>query len=138
GLLPVVTEHKKNKVRCQVEGRLHELEGIFSTLSGLDYVGYEIHMGETAPAENSKGYVVVSGSNKNVYGTYVHGLFDKGGIAAAIVHALAKKKGIIIKDEVFEDYQSYKERQYDKLADTLREYLDMEEIYGILREACLE
>ena len=28
-----------------------------------------------------------------------------------------------------------KERQYDKLADTLREYLRMEEIYGMLREA---
>ena len=27
------------------------------------------------------------------------------------------------------------QRQYDKLADTLREYLRMEEIYGMLREA---
>ena len=37
-----------------------------------------------------------------------------------------------------EDYHAFKERQYDQLADTLREYLNMEEIYGMLREAHLE
>lgn len=36
------------------------------------------------------------------------------------------------------DYQRFKESQYDKLADTLREYLNMEEIYGMLREAQME
>ena len=34
-----------------------------------------------------------------------------------------------------EDYQSFKEKQYDKLADTLRLYLNMEEVYGMLRDA---
>jgi adenosylcobyric acid synthase len=145
-LLPVVTELKKDKVRCQVEGKLNELEGIFSVLSGLDYIGYEIHMGQTDFVENEKirngdtrkVETVVSSSNKNVYGTYVHGIFDKGGIVTAIVNVLAKKKGIKIENGVFEDNQSFKEKQYDKLADTLREYLDMEEIYGMLSEAHLE
>ena len=36
------------------------------------------------------------------------------------------------------DYQSFKETQYDKLADTLRKHLNMEEIYGMLREARME
>ena len=36
------------------------------------------------------------------------------------------------------DYQAFKEKEYDKLADTLREYLNMEEIYGMLREADLD
>ena len=30
---------------------------------------------------------------------------------------------------------SFKEKQYDRLADTLREYLDMDAVYGMLREA---
>ena len=55
-----------------------------------------------------------------------------------MVKALAVKKGITIEDGVFEDYQSFKEKQYDKLADTLRAYLNMEEIYGMLKEAHLE
>ena len=145
-LLPVVTELEEEKIRCQVEGKLHELDGIFSKLSGLEYVGYEIHMGRTKTSENVQEIqetlhekrIIVSGRNKNVYGTYVHGIFDKGGIATAVVQALAKKKGILIENGAFEDYQSFKEKQYDKLADTLREYLNMEEIYGMLREAHLE
>ena len=68
----------------------------------------------------------------------MHGIFDKVGIATAVVQTLAKKKGILIENGAFEDYQSFKEKQYEKLADTLREYLNMEEIYGMLREAHLE
>lgn len=145
-LLPVVTELEKAKVRCQVEGRLPDLDGIFSALSGLAYVGYEIHMGRTKILESEQTdqdalpdkRIIVSGGNNKVYGTYVHGIFDKGGIAAAVVQALAKKKGIFIENGVFEDYRSFKEKQYNKLADTLREYLNMEEIYGMFREAHLE
>lgn len=145
-LLPVVTELEKAKVRCQVEGRLPDLDGIFSALSGLEYVGYEIHMGRTKILESEQTdqdalpdkRIIVSGGNNKVYGTYVHGIFDKGGIAAAVVQALAKKKGIFIENGAFEDYRSFKEKQYNKLADTLREYLNMEEIYGMFREAHLE
>ncbi|MBQ4522677.1 MAG: cobyric acid synthase [Lachnospiraceae bacterium] len=148
-LLPVATELREEKVRCQVEGKLHELGGVFSNLSRLEYVGYEIHMGKTEFLESGKEIqikndtlqekkIMVSDRNKNVYGTYVHGIFDKCGIATAVVQALAKKKGIIIENSIFEDYQSFKEKQYEKLANTLREYLNMEEIYGMLREAHLE
>ena len=47
-------------------------------------------------------------------------------------------KDFVIENGVLEDYRTFKEKQYDKLADTLREYLNMEEIYGMLREAHLE
>lgn len=143
-LLPVTTKLKAEKVRCQSQGRLPELEGIFSKLSGLEYTGYEIHMGYTEYTgsrkniQDSEAEVVISGSSHNVYGTYVHGIFDQGGIATAVVQALAEKKGILIEEGALEDYQSFKEKQYDKLADTLRQYLNMEEVYGMLREARLE
>ena len=99
------------------------------------YSGKEIEIRNGALHEKK---IIISGRNKNVYGTYVHGIFDKGCIATAVVQALAKKKGIWIEEEAFEDYRSFKEKQYDRLADTLREYLNMEEIYGMLREARLE
>jgi adenosylcobyric acid synthase len=53
------------------------------------------------------------------------------------VKSLAEKKGISLIDTNVEDYQSFKEKQYDKLADTLREYLDMDKIYGMLKDANL-
>lgn len=145
-LLSVVTSLEEEKIRRQTEGRLPKVEGIFSGLSGLCYSGYEIHMGRTelsGKEQKEKGTlqeenVILSGTDRNVYGTYVHGIFDKADIAAGIVKALAQKKGLSISDGGLEDYQSVKEKQYDKLADTLREYLNMEEIYGMLQTAHLE
>lgn len=142
-LLPVVTKLQAEKKRMQTEGTLKKVEGIFSPLSGMSYVGYEIHMGETgfsseAGEQTGETGTIVSGAGQDIYGTYVHGIFDKGEIASAVIEALAEKKGIVMENGAFEDYRTFKEKQYDKLADTLREYLDMEEIYGMLREACLE
>ena len=36
-----------------------------------------------------------------------------------------------------QDYRKFKKTQYDKLADAMRMYFHMEEIYGMLREARL-
>lgn len=138
GLLPVTTRLLREKVRRQVYGTINQMDGIFSALTGLDFEGYEIHMGSSGEREA----VFVTGENRNVYGTYVHGIFDRGVIASALVKALAGKKEITtgvtfagVENVSYMDYRDYKEKQYDKLADVLREYLNMEEIYGILREA---
>ena len=78
---------------------------------------------------------VIADSTGRIYGSYIHGLFDMGEIAGRMIQTLAREKGISLENGVWEDYRTIKERQYDKLADTLREYLRMEEIYGMLREA---
>lgn len=138
-LLPIITELKEEKVRSQVEGDINRINGYFSKLSGLKYTGYEIHMGHTCYTDNSEiDDVVVNSVDEKVYGTYVHGIFDKGNIASEMVRALAGHKGIAFEDGLLQDYQAFKETQYDKLADILRKYLDMEEIYGMLRDACLD
>ncbi len=165
GLLPVTTRLKREKVRRQVHGKVNKMEGFFSILSGLEFNGYEIHMGESVRSTSShsqqrlfRGEVLnltqenakmrhspnefqisgvetafVTGRNKNVCGTYIHGIFDRAEIATALVTALAENKGLSIESCI--DYKDFKEKQYDKLADILSEYLNMEEIYGILREA---
>ncbi len=140
GLLPVVTELQREKVRRQVQGTVNQLEGIFSTLSGLEFEGYEIHVGDTKRREDvcqqdKTEAAFVTGSGKNVYGTYIHGIFDKAEIVAALVGALAKKKDILLNQREWMDYRNFKETQYDKMADILSEYLDMEGVYGMLREA---
>lgn len=148
-LLPVTTMLKPEKVRGQVEGVLNEISGFFSSLSGSSFCGYEIHMGETCitktgetrtceTCEEMAAYPVISGQNGRVYGSYIHGLFDKGTIAVDMINVLAKKKGICLENSESETYQSFKEKQYNKLADTLRQHLNMEEIYGILRETRME
>ncbi len=155
GLLPVATQLQHEKHRCQIQGIINKIEGIFSVLSGLPFYGYEIHMGKTMDisqiSENTgnemppnvcliqnKSYrekAFMTGSNKNVYGTYIHGIFDQGETALDLVKALAKNKGIEIETGVCVDYMEFKQKQYDKLAAILSQFLNMEEIYGILREA---
>lgn len=138
-LLPVKTELKKQKKRCQVEGKIGTLPGIFSELSGCSYQGYEIHVGSThIDGEASEEWKApVYGTRQNVYGSYIHGLFDQGYTAEAVVRALAKKKGLSLMEGKIQDYRRFKETQYDKLADAMRMYFHMEEIYGMLREARL-
>ena len=138
GLLPVTTRLKREKVRRQVHGTVNKMEGFFSILSGLEFNGYEIHMGDSGYSPNEfeisgTEEAFVTGRNKNVCGTYIHGIFDRAAIATALVTALAENKGLSIESCI--DYKDFKEKQYDKLADILSEYLNMEEIYGILREA---
>ncbi len=167
--LPVRTVLQKEKHRCQTDGKLDAVEGIFSGLTGCEFAGYEIHMGQTVYCETDdsntctvdKAAGLTNGAENNqsdfcadetmrntkitenvvcdatgrVYGSYIHGLFDKGEIAGRMIQTLAQKKGISLEDGVWEDYRTIKERQYDQLADTLREYLHMEDIYGMLREA---
>lgn len=134
-LLPVSTILMAEKKRCQIEGKIERLSGLFHVLSDCTFKGYEIHMGRTGTEEK---VVVTSDMNENIYGSYVHGLFDEGTIANSMIQILAEKKGIEIENGEFEDYQTFKDKQYDKLADTLRMYLNMEEIYEMLGESHLE
>lgn len=131
-LLPVVTVLKKEKVRIRRKARLHGVQGFLSFLNGREAFGYEIHMGDTKPIEKQQEEICSYG---NVYGTYLHGIFDEGGIASAIIRAIAEKKGIDCDADKIKSFALFKEKQYDKLADTLRRHLDMKYLYGILREA---
>ena len=137
GLLPVTTRLKREKVRRQVHGTVNKMEGFFSVLSGLEFDGYEIHMGNSVDQTQTflSEAAFMTGRNKNVCGTYIHGIFDKAAIATALVAALAENKGLSLESKSCIDYKVFKEKQYDTLADILSEYLNKEEIYGILREA---
>lgn len=156
-LLPMETEMEREKTRTQVEGTFEEMTGVLSVLSGVKMTGYEIHMGASRRMdlpENDMDAVSADGQKefknlcsitdqtgnkkadgicgKNVYGTYVHGVFDADDIAAKIVEALAEKKGISMETVTQQNYQAFKETQYDKLAKTLREYLDMDAVYRMM------
>lgn len=137
-LLPVSTVLLKEKKRCQTEGIIGEIGGIFKGLSGCEYCGYEIHTGRTSYQSGEPSRDAVVYGENDIYGSYIHGLFDKGETAELIVRALADRKGVEIQNNAILDYSIFKEMQYDKLAETLRECLNMEEIYGMLRETCME
>ncbi len=127
GLLPIDTVFSKEKTRSQTAGEFSGLGGIFSCLNGLAFSGYEIHMGQSGSAAP----VIQSG---NVYGSYIHGLFDENGVAEAVVSALFERRGMTFSPDKSFDVHAYRESQYDKLAETVRSALDMELVYKILEE----
>lgn len=144
GLLPVRTNFTGEKTRTRVTGSFQHVRGVLEGLSGMEFEGYEIHMGETAGSGQAMSVIYDSVADRlsedgicgeNVYGTYVHGIFDKEDIAQKILEALARRKGVSLKDIRGVDLKKYKTRQYDILADAARKYLDMERIYEIIGES---
>lgn len=143
GLLPLDTIFEEKKTRTRVKGNFDKIEGILRELSGVELEGYEIHMGVSSLKDKLSNMTnitdVITNESKldgaffnNVYGTYIHGIFDKEQVVKAIVTSLAKEKGIDMEQIDFLDYKEYKENQYDILAKTLRQHLDMQKIYEIL------
>ncbi len=126
GLLDMDTVFRGEKVQTQTRGTLSGIEGELDCLNGLSYEGYEIHMGRSRAARS-----VVTGGG-NVYGSYVHGIFDAPGAADAVLGALCRKKGLNPSILGSFDPAAYREEQYDKLAQVVREGLDMELVYRIL------
>lgn len=142
GLLPAKTIFTVEKTRTRVSGEIQQFSGMFQRLSGKKLEGYEIHMGVTSINGKAESFSIISEEGKvsksdgacieNVYGTYVHGIFDEDGIAEELVRILAEKKGIYLEEQQNVDRHAHKESQYDLLADTLRKYLDMDRVYEIL------
>lgn len=126
GLLDMDTVFEGDKVQTQTRGTFAGVKGLLSVLNGMDYEGYEIHMGRSQEALPP----LMGGGN--VYGSYVHGIFDAPGITDAILKAVCEKKGIDFRALETFDVREYKERQYDLLADAVRSGLDMEYVYRIL------
>lgn len=128
GLLPLETVFQGEKVQTQTNGTFSGVTGLLSELNGKRYAGYEIHMGRS---EEARGALFSMG---NVYGSYVHGIFDEREVADTILKALCTKKGVSFESLGTFDARAYKERQYDLLADAVRAGLDMPLIYRILNQ----
>ena len=126
GLLEMETVFHGEKVQRQTAGMFSGVEGMLAGLNELRYEGYEIHMGRS---EEARGALFSMG---NVYGSYVHGIFDEQEVADTILKALCTKKGVSFESLGTFDAKAYKERQYDLLADAVRAGLDMPLIYRIL------
>ena len=126
GLLPMDTVFRGDKVQRQTEGVLPQVGGPLSGLSGLCYKGYEIHMGR------SEGSIAPISVGENVYGSYIHGIFDEGGIAQAVVADLCRGKGLSPEAAESFDLDAYKQQQYDILADAVRGGLNMDFVYKVL------
>ena len=134
GLLPADTVFAPVKIRTR-----REAVCTVGPFAGASITGYEMHMGRTEvrgaapfcrfPDGGTDGAVCGS-----VFGTYLHGLFDSGALVEKLAAFLAARRGIPIPAVHIETRAAYRDRQYDLLADAVREALDMKRIYEIMEE----
>jgi len=130
GLLPVTTQIEKEKITRQVR------------FSFLDFTekceGYEIHMGTTVPVNPEENVFVNNLSNgttdgyflhSKCFGTYIHGILDNPVVIDYLLSPYLDK----LSEETF-DIKAFKEEQYNKLANHVREHIKMDLIYKILQE----
>lgn len=144
-LLDVDTEFSTEKTTCQTKVKLINSIGILEGLNGILLEGYEIHMGQTRAVgdvnvmlESSDGssksgsLVGISNLRGNVFGTYLHGIFDNIEFLIHIVNGIRNTKGLPPIGNITRTYKQMKEEQYDKLADIIRQSIDCNLIKKII------
>lgn len=134
GLLDSTTVFSPQKTRTRVQAQV--LAGPFA---GADIEGYEIHMGQTqgtgAPFCRLSGGRTEGAVQGSVFGTYLHGLFDTGALTEKLAAFLLERKGLSPEQVRVESHQEYQQRQYDILAQGVRQALDMTAIYRAMEKA---
>jgi adenosylcobyric acid synthase len=143
GLLPLRTRFGREKVTAKVEARrstgslLHPRDG------DEPLAGYEIHMGVVErTAEGTGAYEIVSRNGTSarvadgavdergtVVGTMIHGLLDNVSVRAGLLTALAGRKGLAYEHGA--EGVASAEDEYDRLAETVRESMDLDLLWQI-------
>ena len=132
GLLEMTTTFSAEKLTSQVTADCHELEFLGKKISANNLKGYEIHMGTTKCVSNA--LLDCGGAYEgNVYGCYIHGIFDSEQVSERLVKKLYERKGIAYRGGVA-DRDAYKEKQFDMLAEGVRRSIDTELLYRIIEE----
>jgi adenosylcobyric acid synthase len=152
GLLDIITTLDKKKTTCQVTAELRMEDGRWKKKGHFPFSifhsplkGYEIHMGVTTgdiglfrlkrfknpeprtqtSNNNNQGFEVLDGSlNGNVWGTYIHGIFDNDSFRNALLNFLRTKKGLPPSMNTV-NYLACREEAINKWADIIRKSVDV-------------
>ena len=128
GLLPVMTEFAQpDKRTLLVSGRA----------LGAPVTGYEVHMGRTDRLAGGEPLVALDGGGVDgcirgeVWGTYLHGIFESGPFRRRWLNSLRARRGL---PPLLEDGAPHDPREaaLNRLADHVRRHLDVKRLYAIL------
>lgn len=135
GLIEAVTYFQKEKKTIRAAGTYHPQTGIGEE----PLEGYEIHLGDSVIADSAKrplflfdaereeGYY---GNEGRIIGTYLHHLFHNDGWRNIWLNRIRESMNIPQRPRV--DVGSLKEERYERLAEEMKKYIDMERIKRIL------
>lgn len=138
-LLPIKTILKREKITCQREVSANYPQ------KGLPVDGYEIHQGytEIIPSvgkQRKNNYFPIFddetlgmvNESQNVWGCYLHGIFDNGAWRRAWLNTLRQKRGLPSLPTGISNYRQQREELLDSLADLIEKHLDLESFFDNL------
>ena len=104
--------------------------------------GYEIHSGINSFGVGCVPFLFLNGRETpdgvsniqgNVFGSYLHGIFDTGSFWRAIVNRMRAEKGMAADESDVLTMAEFRSREFDRLASIVRQNLDMDAVYKIIR-----
>ncbi|SJZ37263.1 cobyric acid synthase [Selenihalanaerobacter shriftii] len=146
-LLNINTIFNPTKVTTQVTGNIINQRGFLGNLATEKVSGYEIHMGDTELGEQVEPLIEIKNqmnqevsrldgavsSDGQIFGTYLHGIFDNDDFRNSFINHLRKKKGLSEIDFSQQLSTSQKrEDAYEKLAEVVRNNVDIKMVYEIM------
>ena len=117
-LLPIETTFAAEKFTRQVTLPAVDFEFLGEKISSANLDGYEIHSGES----NLRGEKIIALGN--VFGTYVHGIFDNDDFRRKFLNAVRRKKNLPPLESK-RNLRAEKQKNYDRLAKIVRDNLNM-------------
>lgn len=148
GLLGMETVFASEKLTSQVVAQCQDLHFMGQSISADNLQGYEIHMGHTAFTREAdkhpftvcqrRGKACASqegtaNTEGNVFGTYIHGVFDNDVFRRSVLNAIRHSKGLEALANT-RNVMAEKQQAYEHLADVVENALDMEKLYQIMGE----
>lgn len=148
GLLGMETVFASEKLTSQVVAQCQDLHFMGQSISADNLQGYEIHMGHTTFTREAdkhpftvcqrRGKTCASQEGTanaagNVFGTYIHGVFDNDVFRRSVLNALRHSKGLEALANT-RNVMAEKQKAYEHLADVVEKALDMEKLYQIMGE----
>ncbi len=144
GLLPIHTTMQPQKVTSMATGRLVTQLLFGQPILETRLSGYEIHIGETLYLNQAKSFAQLTRSSNckepphedgcitadtRIFGTYLHGLFDEDSFRHSFI-AAARAFHRLTPAAVWNQWKEKREDSLNRLADAVRQSVDMPQIFG--------
>lgn len=133
GFLEMNTILEKDKNLLQYQGSFQFGKDCLEKMNGISVKGYEIHQGVSMSEmrDAMREDRIISLAKGRVWGSYLHGIFDNTEFLNRLLEEFRQKKNL---EGSLQDYQEYREEQWEKLEQLYRKHLDISRIYKIMDE----
>ena len=145
GFLPMVTTFAEKKVTSQVIAQSLDWQFLGEKHNFTQLHGYEIHMGLTEFVSEVRHPFIINTRNGQtadkidgavskdgyILGSYIHGIFDNDEYRRTVLNILRQRKGLAPLP-IKQNYAAKKQAAFNRLAQTVRNALDMDKIKQII------